>query len=409
LVLGSSSATPAQPTMDPRLMIAQAAVLVREGKPEQAAQWLASAARNAANPADAIQLAIAGAASFRQAGKIADASALLRETSLARFEDDQAATLHLQSSILIADIAAPDLIVEQLEECVTTWPKDSVAPVVTDWLIRLQVARSQPLEAARASTRLDASLATEARIKQAGLLWGDAIFDVAPVQRDVMAQDAIRELERFGANDARVEVNGLAILFRDRVALASIPSDAIIENWHLWLLSVRTGREAGEIEFADSVSEAVRLAAMDRLLLDGYSSLTSRRSLAGAILKLTGGDDSLRSAESLGWMNQWPQAIAMFKRLIAKSPADLVVAKQAAGILSGAQSPDAKREGLRLWSEISSRLPQGSAGWHEAKLAVIGTLRSTGDIEQSKRLANFVWMTQKPSEPELAKKYEAAR
>jgi len=395
--------------LDPRLLIAQAASRVREGQPEQAAQWLATASRAAQDPADAIQLAIAGAAAFRQAKDLKSASALLQETSLARFESPDAAKLHLQSAVLVADLLSPDLLIESLEECIATWPKDPIAASATDWLIRLHEARGNVLQAARATSLADTSTMSVEATKKAGELWLNAIAKANRSDRSPLADEAVNSIMRSTTEATVREAARLAILFREPAALNGFDSKLIKEPWLEWLFEVRRGGTSTNFELPDSVDSSLRHVAAERLVLDGQASRLDHGKLARAILLLEDNKESLVSAQAWLWMNDWKRADEIVIRLCQKHPDDLAIARDAAALLCQADDKEAKLSGRKLWMIISSRLPQGTAQWHDAKLAVISSLRASGEAKQASQMAEYILLTKPPSDAETFARYETMK
>lgn len=406
LVLGTASAT-AQTQLDPRLLIAQAATRVREGQPKQAGEWLAAAARSASNSGAAVQLAIAGAAAFRQANEWLSASALLRETALARFENADAAKLHLQAAVLIAGTASTELIIEHLEEAVATWPSDPVALDATAWLIRLHESRGDAIAAARATSLVDASLLTPQRMEQAGQLWNLAILKVPRLARNQLATEAIQWFTRSHHPTAETESVHLAVLFRDRSALSGLNLNTVDIGWLKWLLNVRIGEPWADIEHPESINLELRTAASDRLILDGQASRIDQSRLARGVVSLVGDDESLNAAQAHLWQNDWERSEAVINQLIQKQPRDLSLARSAAAVLSQSDHKDARRAGLKLWTSVSSQLPQGTPDWHHAKLSVIDSLQSLGESDQAKQMARYILLVQPPDDAALLARYQA--
>jgi hypothetical protein len=390
-------------------LIAQAATRVREGQPKQAGEWLEAAARSASNSGDAVQLAIAGAAAFRQANELPNASALLRETALAQFENADAAKLHLQAAMLIAGTASAELMIEHLEETIAIWPADPVAVDVTAWLIRLHQSRGDATAAARATSLADASLLTSQRIEQAGQLWSDAILKVPPLERNQLASEAIEWFNRSDSDAARAESARIAVLFRDSSTLSRYNQVTFGMTWLQWLFNVRFGGPWTDLDRPESIDPQLRTAASDRLILDGQASRIDQLRLARAILLLVGDDRSLNSSQAHLWQNDWKRAEAVINQLIQKQPQDLSLARSAAALLSQSDNQDARRAGLKLWTSVSSQLPQGSPDWHHAKLSVIDSLRSLGESGQAKQMAEYILLVQPPADAALKARYQAIR
>jgi len=406
LVLGTSMAS-SQNDLDPRLLIAQAASRIREGQPKQAGEWIATATRAARDPADAILLATAGAAAFRQANDLPNASALLRETALARFESQDAAKLHLQAAVLIADLASPDLLIEHLEEGIHTWPTDPVAESATGWLVRLHEARGDALAAARAASHYVNSSTTAERILQAGQLWIKAIAKSSVSDRSRLTAEAIESFSGSDAQATQAEVIRIAVLFQERAALSQMNLNALQDPWLKWLFGIRRDGIFLEFNFPESSDLELRTAAADRLVLDGETSRLDRQKLARAILLLVGKHDALTAAQAYLWMNDLKRAESIIRDLQQKNPSDLSLARDAAMLLSKADDKAAMRSGLTLWMSLSTQLPQGSPDWHQAKLSAIEAMRNLGEGEQAKQMATYILLTQPPSDSATTAKYQS--
>jgi len=406
LAIGKSSASSSatRDDLDPRLLIAQAAVRVREGKPVEAGRFLAAAARAARDPADALMLATAGAAALRAAAEVADASALLRETALARFQTPGAAKLHLQSAILIADIAVPELIIEQMTECVATWPSDEVAGMATDWKVRLLDARGEHAEAARAMHTLEPSLLTDERIVVAKDQLINGLLAMSVSTRAGLAHEAIEWLRKIGSDNAQSIAAEIATLFADAAALASVDSKSVQAPWLRWVAEIRAGRDAVSPPM-DDVPQVLRDAAAERFVLDSNVNSNRRQSIGRAILSLVS-DDSMVAAQAHGWLREWPQVMSIIDLNRERSPADLELAKRAATMLCGFDNDDMRSAGIDGWQRITTQLPQGSREWHLAKLSLVDALIEVGRQDEAIRVAKYVLATQTPEDAGMLKRYE---
>ncbi len=408
LVLGTSIAT-TQSELDPRIIIAQAASRLRDGQADQAAQFLATAARSTRDSSAAVQLAIAGAAAFRQAKDIKNAAGLLREISLAHFETKDAAKLHLQSAVMLADFASPESLIEHLQECRVTWPQDAAAATATDWIVRLHEARREWEAAARIASSGNPSWMTPERVTAAVDLWIKTILQMASPKRDSMAQEAIDSFVNAGLADAsKHSTIRLFALFRDRSALTGQSPPQLASQWMRWLLEIRQGGAVVDMPPMNDSDRELAIAAADRLIADGEASKLDQRSLARAILMLVGTAPSLPAAQGYGWTGDWKRAASIIEELRAQNPDDLQLAKDSASLLSCADDDNAKRMGQRLWTSLSSQLQLGSTEWHFAKLSAIDTMRSLGDYEDAKKLVNYILLTQPPTDSALVARYQAA-
>jgi len=175
-----------------------------------------------------------------------------------------------------------------------------------------------------------------------------------------------------------------------------------------WLLGVRQGAAVNKILPIPDADHRLADVAADRLIADGSASKLDRGSLAHAILMLVGQGPSLRAAKAHGWTGDWKRSEAIINELMSQRPDDLELAKDGADLMSHADDATAKSAGLRLWTRLSSQLPQGSAQWHQAKLSAIETMRSLGENEKAKKLASYVLLTQPPADPAIVAQYRLA-
>jgi len=408
LVLGTSIASGGN-KLDPRIIIAQAATRLREGNAQQAAEMLESASRAATEPAAALQLAIAGAATFQKAKDIASAARLLREISLTHYEQGDAPKLHLQSALLQSQTAAPEALIEHLQEGIMTWPSDPASMTAIDWLIRIHDARGQWLEKAEAATLGHPSWMTQERLEQATTHWANAIVAVPFAKRDPLARTAI---DAFGKYDSAAGGNEsiafLATLFRNRDGLSSVDANTSGPAWIRWLLLVRKGGAVTETPDLTGLTEPLQIAAADRLIADGNDSVQEQKAMGRAVLSLVGTTASIQAAQAHGWVGDWAEAESMLDELRRQAPGDLSIAQQSASLLARAPDERARRAGLELWMSLSSQLKQGSDPWHQAKLATITTMKSLGESEEAKRLADFILLTQPDLAPQRVKQYRDA-
>jgi tetratricopeptide (TPR) repeat protein len=408
LVLGTSLASGSN-KLDPRIIIAQAATRLREGNATQAAEMLESASRSATDPAASLQLAIAGAAAFQKAEEIANAARLLRETSLTHYEQPDAPKLHLQSALLQSQTAAPEALIEHLQEGVMTWPGDPSSMTAIDWLIRIHDARGELLEKAEAATLGHPSWMTRERLEQATTHWADAIVAAPFADRDTLARTAIDAFEKYeAAAGANESIAFLATLFRNRDGLSGIDVNASGPEWIRWLLLIRKGGAVKEMPDLTGVTDRLRVAAADRLIADGNDSVQEQKAIGRAVLSLVGAAASIQAAQAHGWMGDWRKAESMLDELRRQAPDDFSIAQQSASLLARAPDERARRAGLKLWMSLSSQLKQGSDPWHQAKLATITTMKSWGETEEAKRLADFILLTQPDLAPQWVKQYRDA-
>jgi len=393
---------------DPRVIIAQAASKVREGNADQAGELLAAATRTTKDANAAMQLAIAGAAVYRQANDPMAAANLLRETSLAHYQHPDAPKLHLQSTVLRSESSSAHALIEQLEEGVNTWPEDATVVMAADWLVRLHQSQGNVLSAAQAVGLGGASAMTTERVKAARDLWFDAILQTSASDRERVFQQSVEQLDREAVEErTRDAVIELSVLFGDRESIRLFQPDEVTGEWVKWLLAVRQGTPVVALPDIQTAEPRWLTAAAERLIADGEMYAYDRRGLADGVVMVVGAEPSLPLAQAYLWKNDWPNADATIAKVESQDSKNLDLVRTIAGMLSRSEIEQAKQSGLRRWASISSRLPQGSREWHESKLAAIQTMQSLGDKAGAKRMANYVLLTQPPSDASIKGRYEA--
>jgi hypothetical protein len=404
LILNTSFAKSSN-RLDPRIIIAGAASRLREGAPEEAAEMLDAASREAEDSAAAIQLAIAGAAAYQKANQPTSAARLLRETSLAHFKHPETSKLHLQAAVLQSDTAVVEAIIEHLEETVRTWPEEPTATSATDWLIRLHQARQDALSAAKASTQIDASLMSAERIANARSLWITALLAVPSAERKAVANECLEAFAKFKAMpEAKVAESEILILFGENERLREISNDLPLVDWQRSLLAVRRGDGNAPPFVLTGIDAALLKQAAERLILDGKPMPTNRHTFGRAIITLLRDEPSLSLAEAHAWTSDWPRAEAMIQALIQKHSQDRAWITNAADLLSAMDDARAKRLALKLWTTLSTQSKQGSREWHDAKLRSLAIMKTLGESAEAAKAANYILLTQ----PNLPSEVKAA-
>ncbi len=398
--------------LDARIVLAQAAQLLRDGKPAAAAEWLSSAARSTTDDGDAIRLATSAAAACRVAKDQRGAADLLREISLQHYQHNGAADLHLQSSVLLADIASVDAVAEQLEESIRTWPNAGSIATTIDWLVRLHQSKGDSLAAARAALpSVDSGVELdEPGIVHAGDLWLQAIVSVPLGKRDGTLDEAIGLLGLDNPSPARrSQAARLQAMFGPPGAIHGLDAENITEPFAKSVLSVRQGA-APELpsDLVAAQDASLRSAIAFRLMTDGNQSTRLRPTIAKAIMQLTVEQPSLPTVLAFGWSGQWQRASELADQIRAREPGNLPTSMSLAAALADANDTAAQAAGLKAWQSLTAQLPQGGPAWHQAKLAMIAAMRKSGDAAAARQLAQYVLLTQPPTDPQVKSLYESA-
>ncbi len=409
---------------DPRIVIAKAASALRAGNALQAAEMLATAARQASEPAAARQLGIAGAATYSSAGDGFAAAKLLLDVAVAH-EQPGSAELHLQAAMLLdrhvraepedasAVSANANQVDKLLRQTMHRWPGEPAAEQAHRWLVARLVAAGQRTEAAIVASPKDDPAAQDEQWESAAALWTEALAEVPLLTADwtinpTTEQLTLQALEHFPADvpaAKRCRRRLIALFGSARLAGALVQSNNS-EPFIDWLLAVRRGRQSGPPPLQD-VSPTVHQAAVQRLVADGIDASQQRLPLAAAILKLENDAATVPRAVALLWTEKWQQADAVLDRWLKDSSGQPghAAAITAAGILSRSPQPDAKRRALERFAAAAAQLPQGSEGWHQAKLATLELLGELDQSQEAARLARYILLTRPPEDPAIQAHY----
>jgi hypothetical protein len=77
--------------------------------------------------------------------------------------------------------------------------------------------------------------------------------------------------------------------------------------------------------------------------------------------------------------------------------------------LLGSSSDAAVRdEAIKLWDELAAGTKQGSRAWHEAKLAGIRLLATSGKKAEAQRRAKYILLTTPAIDDDLTRQYQVA-
>ncbi|WP_164104264.1 hypothetical protein [Candidatus Laterigemmans baculatus] len=452
------------------LMAARAGQLLREGGEAatlQAARLLGEASAAIEDPADGFRWGLQSAAAFAKLQRHAEASRAFATTALRWPEQPQASAVHFEaarqwSQQIAQTTATPEgtapegpvpegtapadaaAAVERLEamlvEHLRRWPATPEAEQARQWLLKLYEASQRYDRAARVVLQLPAdAVAWPEALAQAGRLWRQALAATESAEaRAELAREALATLGQVPPEQAAravQEANLIAALTLSREALqtawqappqaSTVAGDTAgagagaafandLRRLRLEAIDPRTVALATS-NFQDS--QTVIELALQRLRDDALENPEDRSRLARGMLRLVegSGDKAVTEhplvADALALSGQWQEAAARWERL-ASDPnrrdkgrrGELL--RHGAEVLGSLGDPAAQRRAIEIWNRLAQGLPQGTAPWHEAKLAAARLLEKTGQREEAARLAKFVLLTQPPEDPALRAEYQ---
>ncbi len=327
---------------------------------------------------------------------------------------------------------APALI-EQLQEFLSTWPRDPLAVDVVKWLDQLSVATEAYVSAARSLTAVSLARSDDTWMRTAYDRWTTAIARSEPVARQALADEAIKRFQQ-PANDMATCLSlqlSLLCLPANQVQPITKPAFALLQQrgCFLWLaqargLSFLNGEAvSNKANTSEGLTADERSLAIDRLVEDARPSPTTQPSQTelqaipqpSPLIPLRVGKALIEidrvQALPLNLKIQaydWASDFATSRSLIpANLQANDEFATSIASVLSSSGNTESRRAGLSLWNQIAARLPLGSAGWHRAKLAILDLLVTSNQQGEASRLANYVLLTQAPVDPIVRARYQA--
>ncbi|WP_153558438.1 tetratricopeptide repeat protein [Roseimaritima sediminicola] len=432
---------------DSRLLAAKAGQELRSGNLSAAAALLVQAAEAETEAAAALKYATQAAAVLARIGSSdswSQAADILQRVSQRHPGHAKAPAAHLQAAYLVAQgmqkTASSDdgRLRQLLQQTVRTWPDSPQASTAIDWLVRLLEAGRQHAAAARWRLSGGATASVET-IRRAARLWQTALrenaYDAALLAEAVRSfRTAVTQVDEppvVAASQAAAA--RLITLFADLSTLRNASLESVMDTGDPAIAALyrfrRNGLDPatllpGQGELGtDEDGRQNTLDAVRRLLADGQTEAGQRRRLGQGILRLLDAfADSPSDAQSpavgqptrlaelrsraLVWTGQWQQADALWQRRIAESPDDLQVIRRAAEVLGEAEERAGKSRAIEYWTRIAAGLPQGDPAWHDAKLATIGLHLAMGDRTEAAKIARYVLLTRRPSDPETVARYQ---
>lgn len=425
------------------LMAARAGELLRSGRPQDAAEAAhllaeASLAAQRDNPAEAFRLGVQAGAVLVKLGRHAEAARQFAEMATRMAEQPRAAAVHFEAARQQAkhvaaappeDAAAASEVVERLlEDQLRYWPESEQAIAARLWLLKIHEAAKDYERAAEVALRLpNQAVEWPAAIRQAGRLWRQALAATDdPRQRQETAARALTALAAVAEPHAAIAGEE-----RNLIAAVTLERDALQGNW---VQSPPPDEEDSLGDFAGDLYR-VRLASVDpggvalsapdvadrdtivdlalqRLRDDAADHPADRERLARSMLRIIEGAGSggtareFLHAEALALSGDWKEAAERIERIAEGPPRQPAALRRGARLLGSLDDPQAKGRAIEIWNRLSSGLPKGSDGWHEAKLAAIELTAARGDASEAAKLARFVLLTQPPNDPTLKAAYQ---
>ncbi len=437
---------------DERLLLSEAGARFRRGDSIAAAERLANAARQTADPAAARRLAIVAAAAMARDDKSFEAAALLADIARHHAAETGSAELLLQAAILADRAGESERVHRWLQETVATWPATESAMRSRRWLAQRWLAAGRPIDAAISATPVVPLDDSDVAWNEALTLWANALLVDPWVQIDrPIDPDAEASLWRLlrsvdGSERTAAEQNvglspnlaaWLLTLFGGPERLATISQDDAEPSLLVRLVALRSGFASSnrtalsdltiDATMVAGVAGPLRDAAARRLVADGRGtpvagkSDESRRVLADVILLLTAsadGDEASTLAQSAGlarvqallWLGDPEAAETIADDWLRTIPDDHVdqAALTVASLLGESNAAETLRSGLTRYRAIASRLTPGEPHWHAAQLGAIGLMERLGQTDQARRLAAYILLTRSPDDPAVRQRYRQA-
>ena len=418
---------------DPELLIARAGQWLRDGKADEAVDGLMTAARATKSAKDAITLAVAAAAIERKRGAFSAAADGLREISLAFPDEAEAPKLHYQASLLMRDHWPAPALIEQLQEFLNTWPRDPLAGDAVKWLDLLLEATKDHVTAARVLTAVGITRTDDTLLRTAYDRWTTAMARSETSDHHELAEEAIKQFQASASDTALCLSLQLSLLTlpADQVQPVTKPAFALLQRraCFLWLAPARglsflnADAALNNTITPEGFTLDERALAINRLVQDARPARqTDLRAVPNSQPPQSSPLTQSRAGKALLEIDRvqtlpldlktqaydWFADYATSRSLV---PADLQAndpsATKIAAVLASSADAESRRVALTLWNQIAARLPLGSESWHQAKLAFLDLLVTSNQQAEASRLAEYILLTQKPTDPDLLTRYQA--
>ncbi len=397
-------------TVDPAIVAAQGQDYLRRGDAQRAAELLAAAARAETNQDRAVSRAAEAAAAFGVVKRYQQAAALLAEIAVANPDAAQAAAAHLQAAVLTASHAPQQA--EELESMLRSnlqqWPDAETALGARRWLQKILAAQDRQVEAAEVASDVSPDQIDDETLEEIEKQWR-RVFRETPSRGAEVSRRFLEAFEPLLANpNAQSRFVWLAALLVDRGQLSQVKFASPAQSSDPFAAALVEFRRSGaDSKALQSPPPEVIDDATARLMRDGRENATQRPSVARVLEGWPGNDQpSLDRAERLVWLGRTSDAIALVKQVIQADPQSADVTRQSARLLQKSRDPAAIDEAIRLWDQLASGAPRGSAMWHEAKLAAISALRQSGKVDEATRRARYLLLTMPTMDQRTRDQYE---
>ena len=398
--------------VDSSLIAAQGQDWLRRGNPGRAGDLLSAAAASESDPTRAIQRAGEAAAALVAADRTLDAAQVLADVALAKPSGNAAAAAHLQAAVLVASSDKPDraaTLEAMLRANLKQWPGGKPATSTRDWLRKILVAQQRHADAAEVATSIPLDEISENDLVSIIDAWRAAFRSAEPQAFDELAQRFQKSFEPLLESDlVRSRYRLAAALLLDRTLLFGLPTASLADPIAKLADALLEFRQRGVVsELLNSPPDTYADDASWRLMLDGRAYPQLRTSIAALLEKWNSGADVFARAERLLWTGQTDSAITMLRKLIRAKPTEAEISQQAAGLLGSDSDPRSRREAIQLWDELAAGAKQGSALWHDSKLAAIVLLQRTGNREEAARRAKYILLTMPVMDRQWQTRYQA--
>lgn len=399
--------------VDPSLVAAQAEDWLRRGDVGRAGELFAAAADAGRDGARAIRHATQSAAAFVKANRAKDAADVLLRVSAAHRDAVDASRAHLQAAITYSSSKSPDVatrVESILLQNLMSWPDSQHATAARKWLVKILSEQGRVVDAAAAATLLSPAKFTNAQDLQDSVdRWQAAFMSnptesldpvaekfrsaFAPLIKNAVASDVYRSAGSYLLD--RVWLNDLP----DRIGQA-LPADVACD-------SLLTFRRGGGVETLIAPPESLRPIFEWRLMRDAREFPQMRLPVAANIESWSDSPPSFATAERLIWKGNIKEAESVCRTIVDASDTPGPSMTTAASLFGSGQN-ESKSVAIRWWDELAGGLRQGSAPWHEAKLAAIQLLLETGNAAEAQKRAKYVLLVAPPKDPNQKRKYESS-
>ncbi|MGB7344688.1 MAG: hypothetical protein WBD20_10765 [Pirellulaceae bacterium] len=398
--------------IDPSIIAAQGSDWLRRGEPLRAAKLLAAAAQAETKPELAIKRALESAAAYTKSDSHSEAASVLSSISLKHHAASQAADVHLQAALLLSqtqNAEAANAIESILLQTHRTWPKSDAGAKARRWLLTLLDRQDRKLELTQAATSFLNETSSKQDVSTAFAAWREMIAKVNSPELPghfLQFKQAFAPLDNLPLVQQLYPLTAAFILDRSELAnlSTSLTSETDEEKFAAAFLAFRLGQPDSPTMLSppDSMIDAARW----RLLRDGELDSAKRKPIAELLSKWGGSWEDQIPVKV--WADDIDGAMDLAKQAAEASDRPAKVWQRLATSLGESSLPESQRRGIEVWDQLAAGSPKGSPPWHEAKLAAIELMVTSGDRQEAARRAKYVLLTQPPSDANLLRRYESA-